>query len=75
MLLFALLLAAEAPAVTTPTAQAEPEEKIYCKREGATDTRIRTKKVCRKQSEWDSIAKEAQDEVRRSTNQKSIPAN
>jgi len=75
MLLFALLLAVESPAASAALPQAEPEDRMYCKREGATDTRIRTKKVCRKKSEWDSIAQEAQDEMKRSANQKSIPAN
>lgn len=56
-LLSALLLAAETPAVVAPAAdapaaEAPKEEKKICKREGNTESRLGSKKICLTAAEW-----------------------
>jgi hypothetical protein len=71
----ALLLATAQAAAPIPATQAKPEDKVVCKLEEAIYTRIRTKKVCLKQSEWNKIAKDTQDEMNRSANQRGVAPN
>jgi len=75
MLLIAMLLAAQPAPTSAGATEIKPEDKIVCRREEAANTRIRTRKICLKQSEWDRISKETQDDIKRSANQKSIPVN
>jgi len=70
---FLLVMAAsahEAPA-TTPAAQ---PDKIVCKSEQQAHSRI-PERVCRLQSEWAQIAKQTEDDLRRSSNQRLNPQN
>ena len=56
-LLSVLLLASETPAAVAPptdatAAEAPKEEKKICKREGSTESRLGSKKVCLTAAQW-----------------------
>lgn len=76
-MLFLLIAAAQAvvppPLAASPTVA--PENKIVCQFEEDVTSRIRYKKVCLKQSEWDAIAKEAQNDLESSRNDRAIAPN
>jgi hypothetical protein len=74
-MILAVLLATAQATAPAPSTQAKPEDKVVCKLEEAIHTRIRSKKVCLKQSEWDNIAKKTQDQMRQSANQRSVAPN
>lgn len=75
MFLTAMLFATAQTTAPAPATQTKAEDKVVCKLEEAIHTRIRTNKICLKQSEWDMIAKDSQENMRRSTNQRSIAPN
>lgn len=75
MFLAAVLLATAQSAAPAPPTQAKPEDKVVCKLDEAIHTRIRTNKICLKQSQWDKIARDSQDDMKRSTNQRVIAPN
>lgn len=74
---FLLFAAAQAAPATTVTVEkpTRPEDKIVCKREESIGTRINTRKVCMKQSEWDGISRQAQEDFKASRNQRNMPGN
>jgi hypothetical protein len=56
-LLSVLLLASETPAAVAPStdvpaAEAPKEEKKICKREGSTESRLGSKRICLTAAEW-----------------------
>ena len=74
-----LLIAAAAQAVVPPSLAATPavapEDKKVCQVEEDVTSRIRFKKICLKQSEWDAIAKETQQDLESSRNDRAIAPN
>lgn len=74
-----LLLLAAAQAVVPPSLAATPpvapENKIECRFDDEVTSRIRTKKVCLRQSEWEVIAKEAQRDIESSRNDRGVAPN
>lgn len=74
MYLIAALLIAAQPAAPAAT-EVKPAEKMICRYEADVTTRIKTKRTCRKKTEWDQIAKDTEEDLRRSTNQRHNPGN
>ncbi len=76
-----LIVAAAAQAVAPSSLAAAPapapavEDKKVCQIDEDVTSRIRHKKVCLKQSEWDQIAKETQRELESSRNDRTITPN
>lgn len=74
MYMIAALLISAQPAAPA-AAEAKPAEKMICRYEDDVSTRIKTKKTCRKRSEWDQIAKDTEEDLRRSSNRQMNPGN
>ena len=77
MLVTALMLAqaaAAAPATPAESKRQTPIAKVECRMVQEAGSRIPTK-VCRLDKEWELLSKDAQDDVKRSANQRSIPTN
>ena len=72
-MLFLMAAQAGAPATAAASPAVKPD-KIVCKSELVAYSRI-PERVCRKQSEWDSIAKQNEEDIRRSANQRQNPGN
>lgn len=71
-----LILAAAAQAVAPPSLPAKPAaaaDKKVCQTEEDVTSRVRYKKICLKQSEWDAIAKETQEGLAASRNDRTLP--
>jgi len=62
IILAALVAAADPPAAAPPAPNADP---VICKRDRSSDvgTHMRPKPVCMKRSDWDYIARNAQNEL------------
>ena len=82
MLLLVIAAAAAAQTVTPPSpvaAAASPapvtvaKEKKVCRVEDDVSSRIRVKKICLPQSEWDAIAKATQTDLEGSRNDRTLP--
>ena len=68
MLLMSMLaMAAQAVPVSQPAAQAE--DKVVCRMIQEPNSRIPSR-VCRKKSEWDQMARQTEDDLRSSRNQR-----
>lgn len=65
---------APATAAPSPVAVAAAEKKV-CRTEEDVSSRIRLKKVCLPQSEWDAIAKATQADLEGSRNDRTIVPN
>ena len=69
-------------AITVSSSQALPaagtdtknQDKTICNLQHEVQSRIPVR-VCMKQSEWERMAREAQEDMRKSTNQRHIPPN
>jgi hypothetical protein len=68
-----LLIAAAAQAAASPPLAAPAAEKKVCKLEEDVSSRIRIKKICLPQSEWDEIAKATQADLEGSRNDRTLP--
>lgn len=78
LLALAILQPASAGPPTSPpapTPKPAQEDKLVCKRENPIGSRINTRRVCLKQSEWDEIARQAQQDWESSRNDRTIPPN
>ena len=73
LLLLSAAAAAEAPA-TTPAKAQVPTERVECRMIQETSSRIPIR-VCRLSQEWELLAKDAQDDLRASRNQRSVVNN
>lgn len=75
MLTLLIIAAAQAvvPASLPARPAVSPEDKIVCQDAPLVETRILGKKVCLRQSQWDRIAKENQDDLESSRNGHSKP--
>jgi hypothetical protein len=75
MLITALMLAQATTATAPAPAQGHaPTAKVECRMIQETGSRISTK-VCRLDKEWALLAKDAQDDLNRSANQRRNPGN
>jgi hypothetical protein len=75
-----LLLIAAAVQTVSPPLPAAPiatvaKEKKVCQIEEDVTSRIRYKKICMPQSEWDAVAKQTQDDLNSSRNDRGIAPN
>ncbi len=68
----AVQAAAPGPAVSAP---APAEDKKVCQTAEDVSSRIRYQRVCKKQSEWDAIAKETQADLESSRNDRGTAPN
>ena len=73
MLITALMLA-QATTAAAPAQGQAPTAKVECRMIQEVGTRIPTK-VCRLDKEWALLAKDAQDDLNRSANQRRNPGN
>jgi hypothetical protein len=74
MLLLIMAAAAQAVAPPAVVAPAAADKKV-CQVAEDVSTRIRYQKICKKQSEWDAIAKETQADLESSRNDHGIAPN
>ena len=74
MLLLLIAAAAQAVAAPSPAAPAAKEKKV-CQTAEDVSSRIRYQRVCKTQSEWDAIAKQTQDDLNSSRNDRGIAPN
>jgi hypothetical protein len=72
LLLISAAAAAEAPA--TPAKAQLPTDRVECRMIQETSSRIPIR-VCRLSQEWELLAKDAQDDLRSSRNQRSVVNN
>jgi len=76
MLTILIALAAQAvPVSSVSIPSVSPDDKKVCKLEEDVTSRIRIKRICLKQSEWDAIAKETQRDLESSRNDRVIAPN
>lgn len=50
--LFVAMMLSEAATTATPTAAANPDEKIICRRQLETGSWVKAKKICHTRAEW-----------------------
>lgn len=74
-MLFALIAAAAQAATPAPAAPPPAADKKVCQTQEDVSSRIRYKKVCVKQSEWDAIAKQTQQDLEGSRNDRGVAPN
>jgi len=71
-----LLIAAAAQAVAPPSPPAPPaKEKKVCQTAEDVSSRIRYQRICKTQGEWDAIAKQTQDDLNSSRNDRGVAPN
>ncbi len=76
MLTILIALAAQAvPVSSASTPPVSPDDKRVCKLEEDISSRIRIKRICLKQREWDAIAKDTQRDLEGSRNDRVIAPN
>ncbi len=63
----ALLSQAEAAPAAPPANLVDPKDEVTCRRDAATGSRLKAKKVCRTRREWDLRAEAAKLEKDRMT--------
>ena len=74
MLLLVIAAAAQAVASPAPAAPAVKEKKV-CQTAEDVSSRIRYQRICKTQREWDAIAKQTQDDLNSSRNDRGVAPN
>ena len=62
---------AAAATSAAPAAVADPGDKMVCRVEEETGSRVRAKRICKTARQWDQIARATKDSWRKSTNRAS----